>query len=487
MISHIEDLIKYQIDKKTINVRDYIYVKNVLCSLLGENPKNHATPKTISYVASTLNEIVNILKEKGNKYTFLEEERLKETIMNVFASLPSEIENHFYSLYNKNKISATTWFYEFCKNVYYIKQDRIDKNIIYKPQLSDVLLTINLSKPEKDPQEIAAALNNSNTDIYPLCHLCIEHEGYNGNYKYDSRITHRIIKLNLNKHNYYFQYSPYSYYNEHCIVLNEEHTPMFVNKRTINNLLVLCDKFPSYFFGSNADIPYVGGSILTHDHYQGGKFNFPIEKAKITHTFIVGNVTYSVINWHLSTIRLSSNNIDDLINAFDLINTKWLEYNNPKANIISNTLQTRHNAITPIARKKQSIYELDLVLRNNRTTAEYPLGIFHPHSDMWAIKKENIGLIEVMGLAILPARLKEEIETIKKCLLNNEKLSENVIKHESWVKNITTYSKNTIDGLIFEEIGKMFVKCLDYCKVLDNKLLIEFLEGVIKYERTSTK
>ncbi len=361
--------------------------------------------------------------------------------------------------------------------------DRILKNesFNYKSKYGILEVTINLSKPEKDPKSIMLEGKSTSVD-YPKCVLCKENEGFSGNFNRDSRDQLRLLSLELNNEIYYFQYSPYIYYNEHSIILSEEHRPMVINYNTFLNLLQLTKKFKGYFFGSNADLPIVGGSILSHDHYQGGKYSFPIENAKVIKKWNHKGFDLEIINWPLSTIRLKSNNLVKLAEVSNIILNVWINYNNENLDIISHTGATRHNTITPIARYKNNLYEVDLVLRNNRTTKDFPLGIFHPHSDKWHIKKENIGLIEAMGLAILPGRLQNEINLMKDYLINNKTAPE-LSKHKEWLNKLKhkNYQVDTTN-FIKNEIGIVFEKVLEDCGVfkLDNlDSFIYFVEGEI--------
>ena len=478
MIQDIENLIGFAIEKNLIKEQDYHFVKNRLCYMLKADNSLSAKPIRIIYPSQSLDNLIHEVTLQ-RPLTLLEAERLRDSVMNIFVPLPSIINERFYEHYRKNVEDAIRYFYDLSLNAYYIKKDRIDKNISYISRgPRKLIITVNLSKPEKDPRDIRAAATH-NVD-FPKCALCVENEGFQGNDKYDSRINHRLIEIPINGKPYYFHYSPYSYYNEHCIVLSKEHKPMLINHETFTNLLQLLDFFGgNYFFGSNADIPIVGGSILNHDHYQGGRFHFPIEDADVLYDKKIGDVSFEVLDWPLSTIRLRSRNKAALVKYCDLILSNWINYENPEKNIIKMTHNERHNAITPISRKKGEEYEFDLVLRNNRTDSKYELGIFHPHPDVWPIKKENIGLIEVMGLAILPKRLVSEEKDIWEYSLRKGPETEAVKKHKSWFKNVKFTNETELHQGMRDAVAELFEKGLNDCKVLDTDSLIEFLEGVI--------
>lgn len=372
-----------------------------------------------------------------NVSVFISEDNTRNDIYNTngrhgSVGLPSQIEREFWEIYNtKGWGRAVEWYYQLEKRYDYIKTKEIERNIQWEhsSKYGNLQVTINLSKPEKDPKEIAKLLqqsdsispNGENAITKPKCHLCLENEGYQDGVHENMRII-KLPKLLKNDMHWYFQYSPYSYYNEHCIVLGEKHIPMKITHDTFSRLLELIEIFPEYMFGSNTDIPIVGGSILNHDHYQGGRHTFPMDNAKILgtyHTDAYPDLKIEHLKWPLSTLRIKSTNKEQLVSFADKTLQKWIEYSDKKNDIINQTDGVRHNAITPIARKRNNIFELDLVLRNNRTSDEFPDGIFHPHQEYHYIKKENIGLIEVLGLAILPPRLKTDLEAGK---INTEEI-----------------------------------------------------------------
>ena len=326
-------------------------------------------------------------------------------------------------------------------------------------------ITINLSKPEKDPKEIAAQKDKVSTN-YPRCVLCLENEGYKGHANHAARENHRVVRMKIQDEIYGMQYSPYVYYNEHSIFLNETHKPMVVNQTAIENLLEIIDVLPHYFVGSNADLPIVGGSILSHDHYQGGRYQFPIEEAKpVEEVELVDypEVKTSIVRWPLSVLRLKSASKRDLVKAVVHIMDVWEHFSDTDFDIVSHTGETRHNTVTPIARFNDGLYEMDVVLRNNRTTEEYPNGIFHPHPDVHHIKKENIGLIEVMGLAILPPRLVEELQELEDYLLNKKSLTEIAEIHQNWARELKeeSFDEENVNELIQQKVGDKFTRVLE--------------------------
>ena len=471
MKQHIEDLILYALEHMLIDGRDLNYVRNQIYSLLEiEFDGTYPEAKQITYPADALNPILDELVKEG----FIEDDiavrdYMDTKIMNIFSKSPSELENRFFYFYNKKPERGINYLYSYARHTNYIRMDRIAKNKSFSTpsKYGDLHITINLSKPEKDPKNIIKDSQQSST-TYPMCLLCIENEGFPGDLKRDARDQLRLLQVDLKNGPYFFQYSPYIYYNEHAIVINENHIPMRIDQKTFENLLELTDRFQNYFFGSNADLPIVGGSILSHDHYQGGRYTFPIEHAKTLKTWQVQGVSYHILNWPLSTIRLVSENKVELVEHAVKILSAWKKYQNKKLMIVAKTEKTPHQTITPVARHKDGHYELDLILRNNLTTDEFPLGYFHPHQDKWHIKKENIGLIEAMGLAILPARLEKEMMDVKSYLCDGVELPERSEKHSDWVKQIKDkhpYTKENIDRLIEEEIGLVFEHVLEDCGV----------------------
>ena len=410
---------------------------------------------------------------------------LNSKIMGQIIKMPSEVNRIFSEKYKENPELATEFFYDLSQKSNYIRTDRISKNICYKynSKYGALDITINLSKPEKDPKEIALA-RNMPLSSYPKSMLCVENEGYMGRINHPGRQNHRIIKMNLTNEDWYFQYSPYTYYNEHSIVFSKEVRPMKIDKSTFERLLEFVTKFPHYFIGSNADLPIVGGSILTHDHFQAGRYTFAMQTSSKKSIRNIDGVELSVVDWPMSVIRLNSKDIKNIVDVADKILNKWIDYSENE--IISHTDGVRHNTITPIARYENGVYELDLVLRNNKTSEKYPLGIYHPHEEYHNIKKENIGLIEVMGLAVLPSRLKEEMQKIDELLKESKTLDELVTKmnsyeiltkHISWIKRYVN-DENIKNADVYEFVGDTFEKVLEDCKVLDEKNIKEFIESI---------
>jgi UDPglucose--hexose-1-phosphate uridylyltransferase len=383
-------------------------------------------------------------------------------IMDVFTPRPSEINNVFSALHAIDKQAATDYFYNLSQKNNYIKTARTSKNIIWKSNTpyGEFDMTINLSKPEKDPRDIIAQGKKSSTS-YPQCLLCKENVGFYGNASHPGRSNHRIVKMQLNQEEFYLQYSPYVYYNEHSIVLKKEHVPMNVTKDTFVRLFDFIDYLPHYFLGSNAGLPIVGGSILSHEHYQGGRHHFAIEDAKVLATYQVKDVTLKQLYWPLSVVRLESSNRESVIDIANQIYQFWEQYSDEASGIYAFTTAP-HNAITPIARKNGDLYVLDITLRNNLTSEEYPLGIFNPHPENHHIKKENIGLIEVMGLAVLPARLASELPLIKEVILNDLEVPETLEIHRDWIVELKQkYHHQNIDQFLNDAVTLKFVKCIE--------------------------
>ena len=397
-------------------------------------------PEPARYLEPLLDDAVT--RQIVEDYT-QERDLLDARIMDALMPLPSAIIDHFQALKQSSPEQATDWYYKLAQDSHYIRRDRIRKDKRWKHDTPYGVLdmTINLSKPEKDPRAIAAA-RNTQAIGYPLCALCREAEGYDGHANYAGRANHRIIPLDLAGTPYYLQYSPYVYYNEHCIVLNEDHIPMSINRDTFARLAAFVHTLPHYFVGSNADLPIVGGSILSHDHYQGGRYVFAMEVASALETFLIPGYTHtdvSILNWPMSVLRLRAQSTepaheDELLDLADHILSTWRNYSDPAADILHTSDGDPHNTVTPICRLQDGHLELDLVLRNNRTSDEHPLGIFHPHAERHHIKRENIGLIEVMGLAVLPARLLTELEACAESLFTGQDLHDNPLTaaHAHW-------------------------------------------------------
>ncbi len=485
----INRLVNFALQQKLISKEDEIYSINLLLNLLH---LNNFEPQKIEEVLDNPSSILKGILDYAVSRNIIEDSIVERDsfdtkVMNCFMPRPSEVIKTFNDVYDSSPKKATHYYFNLSIASNYIRKDRINKNIIWKTSTpyGDLDLTINLSKPEKDPKDIAKAINTS-ASSYPKCLLCKENEGFSGDFSHPSRDNHRIIPITLNKRPWFLQYSPYTYYNEHCIVLNNHHVPMNISRDSFANLLEFVEKFPHYFLGSNADLPIVGGSILSHDHYQGGCYEFPMEKAPIEKKYkVLGyeDVSLGRVNWPMSVLRLRSSNKESLLNLAHHILSLWRNYSDESVNILSHSGHIPHNTITPIARFNHGQYELDLVLRNNRTTKDYPLGIFHPHEEVHHIKKENIGLIEVMGLAILPSRLKIELDIIRKYLLQGEKhISKDkiVLKHSQWyndmINKYSTFTLENVDNILKNEIGLKFLEVLFHSGVFkrDTKGLAAF-------------
>lgn len=484
MNHQINRLLNFALQKGMIGTDDLYYAANLILDLLKlDEFELEEIDEKLETAQDIIDHILDYAVEKGIISDSVTEKDLFDTrLMNCLMPRPSEVVNKFNTLYNESPEKATDYFYDLSISSNYIRKSRIDKNIKFNHYVKygDIQITINLSKPEKDPKAIAAAKNIKSAN-YPLCLLCKENVGFAGNMKHPARQNHRIIPLDLAGHRYYLQYSPYVYYNEHCIVFNEEHQPMKIDHNTFEHLFAFVDMFPHYMLGSNADLPIVGGSILTHDHYQGGCHHFPMEDAKVIKSYEHDHVQIDMLYWPLSTLRLTSTSKEKIIALADVILEKWIDYSDESLDIIAYTDGVRHNTVTPIARMKDGLYQLDLVLRNNRTTEEYPLGIFHPHAVHHHIKKENIGLIEVMGLAVLPARLKNELEDIKQCLLGNADFdsNESLQKHADWYKYLKNCDYEDIDEFLEVEVTKKFVAVLEDAGVY--KMTDEGIEGFSRF------
>lgn len=483
----INQLIQYALKNNMIDIEDTYYSINLLLDLFKLDSFEKQTVEDAS-----IYEILDSMLEYAIQNHLIEdnitEKDLFDTkIMNCIMPRPSEVVKKFIALHEYNYKKATEYFYKLSIDSNYIRKSRTDKNIKFNHnyKYGDIQISINLSKPEKDPKEIARAKLIKSSG-YPKCLLCKENVGFVGNMNHPARQTHRVIPLTLNDKKYNLQYSPYVYYNEHCIVFNDEHVPMVINKQTFENLFAFIDIFPHYMIGSNADLPIVGGSILTHDHYQGGRHHFPMEAAKVIKEFTIrgfDDIKVEMLYWPLSTLRLTSQKKDDLIELSDKILKAWINYSDESLDIIAYSDNIRHNTVTPIARMKDKCYQIDIVLRNNRTSEQYPLGIFHPHDEHHHIKKENIGLIEVMGLAVLPARLKNELEELKECLLGHKNIDEiqSLDKHRQWYNYLQTldFNQEYIDEMLEIEVTKKFVSVLENAGVY--KMDEKGIEGLTRF------
>ena len=473
----ISRLLHFARQKGLIAPEDEVYAANRLLDVLHvEDYAPEDVDETLETAAPILEWMLDYAAEKGLIEGTTDERDLFDTrIMDCVMPRPSEVVQQFRAHYEESPREATDYYYALSIASNYIRKARIDKNIAWKAatEYGDLDVTINLSKPEKDPRDIAKAKLAKAAD-YPKCLLCRENEGYAGRVNHPARETHRLIPLDLAGHPWFLQYSPYTYYNEHCIVLNSDHVPMVISRETFENLTAFLEIFPHYFAGSNADLPIVGGSILSHDHYQGGRYTFAMERAAVEQEYTFANypqVRAGRVKWPMSTLRLTSSDKDVLVELATAILAAWRTYSDASAEILAET-DAPHNTITPIARRRGTDFEFDLVFRNNRTTAEHPLGLFHPHAEVHHIKKENIGLIEVLGLAILPARLKSEMEQIRAELLRGTADIAGIAdieKHAAWYRSVravhTTVTEGNVDGILRDEIGKVFLEVLTHAGV----------------------
>lgn len=472
----VKKIVTYALGSGLIEESDIVYATNRVLELLCLD--EYEEPETLFSnvdLESTLKELLDYAAEQGlitNDVTG--RDLFDAKIMSVFVPRPSYVIEKFTALYNKSPEAATDYYYKFSCDTDYIRRYRIKKDLKWKSEseYGELDITVNLSKPEKSPEEIAAA-RLAKQSGYPKCLLCPQNEGYAGRRNHPARQNHRIIPVTIDGAQWGLQYSPYVYYNEHCIVFNKKHIPMKIDKSAFKKLFDFVKLFPHYFIGSNADLPIVGGSILSHEHFQGGHYEFAMAKAPIEKTFTVDgfeDVDCGVVKWPMSVIRISGENTERLVELADKILTAWRKYSDEKCFIFAETNGEPHNTITPIARAKNGKYEMDLVLRNNITTEEYPLGVFHPHNELHNIKKENIGLIEVMGLAVLPARLKKEMALLKDAILSGADIKETdaIAKHAEWVGSFKDKyeftEENTMD-ILQKEIGVVFAKVLEHAGV----------------------
>ena len=483
----IKKLVTYGLETGLITEEDKIYTTNELLELLKldeyEEPEEAYTDVDLE---STLGEILDYAAENGllENDSVVYRDLFDTKIMGLLTPRPHEVIRKFQELYAKSPKAATDAYYKFSQDTDYIRRYRIarDRKWVTSTPYGDLDITINLSKPEKDPKAIAAA-KLAKQSGYPKCQLCMENIGYAGRTNHPARQNHRVMPITVNGKPWGFQYSPYVYYNEHCIVFNSEHTPMKIERDTFAKLLDFVRQFPHYFVGSNADLPIVGGSILSHDHFQGGGYEFAMAKAPIETTFAIKgfeDVVTGIVKWPMSVIRLQSADINRLVELADHILAAWRGYTDEEAFIFAETDGEPHNTITPIARKRGELFELDLVLRNNITTEEHPLGVYHPHAELHHIKKENIGLIEVMGLAVLPARLKSELELLAEYMVEGKDIRSNEVleKHADWVEEFSpkyeSFTQENVMDIIQEEVGIVFMKVLECA-------------GVYKYDEKGRK
>ncbi len=471
----IAKLVKYGLDCGLIEQEDKIYTTNRILEILGID--EYEEPKSCEWenLEDILKDILDYACEKGLiSDTQLNRDLFDTKIMSALVPRPSEVISHFDALYAVSPEMATDYYYKLSRDTDYIRRYRVCKDLKWKTEseYGEIDITVNLSKPEKDPKDIAIAATLKQSS-YPQCLLCVENEGYAGRLNHPARQNHRIIPVEIDGKQWGFQYSPYVYYNEHCIVFNSEHTPMKIDEGAFRKLFDFVKLFPHYFVGSNADLPVVGGSILSHEHFQGGNYEFAMAKAETEKTFNFKgyeNLTVGIVKWPMSVIRISGEDITEIVSLSAKILDAWRGYTDEEAFIFAKTDGTPHNTITPIARKRGDKYELDLVLRNNIKTQEHPDGLYHPHKELHNIKKENIGLIEVMGLAVLPSRLKAELAKVEEFILEGKDLSsdESISKHAEWVnsfKDNYEFNSENIDAIVKKEVGKVFVKCLEHAGV----------------------
>ena len=485
----LRKLVCYGREKGFYGERDEIYVTNRLLEIM----QLDETECTENFSDVCLPEVLNALTDNAVSRGLCEDGTVSRDLfdtklMGALLPRPSEVTDKFRELYAVSPRTATDWYYRFSCDSNYIRRDRIARDVKWTAATpyGELDITINLSKPEKDPKAIAAAKNAPQAG-YPKCLLCRECEGYAGRINFPARQNHRVIPLTVNGTPWCMQYSPYVYYNEHCIVFNSKHTPMAINRATFCKLLDFIGQFPHYFVGSNADLPIVGGSILSHDHFQGGNYEFAMAKAPIERSLVFRgfeDVAAGIVKWPMSVIRLQSADTDRLVDLADRILASWRGYTDESAFIFAETAGCPHNTITPIARRRGELYELDLVLRNNITTDEHPLGVFHPHAELHHIKKENIGLIEVMGLAVLPARLKGEMARLSQAMLSGSRIEDDpeLSKHAAWARKIAEkhpdINADNIGGIIKQEIGEVFMNVLT-----DAGVFKPTAEGAAAFER----
>ena len=473
---NIRQLVQYGLQTGLITEADKIYTTNRLLELFRLDELEECSEEvsmSVEELETVLAQMMDyayaqgIMTEKSIVYRDLFDTK----IMSMMVPRPSEVISEFETRYERSPMEATDYFYKLSQDTDYIRRYRIkkDQKWVAATKYGNLDITINLSKPEKDPKAIAAA-KTAKQSGYPKCLLCMENEGYAGRVNHPARQNHRVIPVVINGSRWGFQYSPYVYYNEHCIVFNSQHIPMKIEHDTFCKLFDFVKQFPHYFVGSNADLPIVGGSILSHDHFQGGHYEFAMARAQVERTFTVKgfeDVEAGIVNWPMSVIRISAADSGRLVALADVILSAWRGYSDEAAFIFAETDGEPHNTITPIARKRGEKFELDLVLRNNITTEEHPLGVYHPHANLHHIKKENIGLIEVMGLAVLPARLKDEMEKLEEAILSGADLRKDELleKHADWVEEFLPrypqINKDTLMDIIHTEIGNVFMQVLE--------------------------
>ena len=470
MNAYLEALLAYALDKGLIQPEDKIYAYNRLLELLRLD-EAEGGPAVQLPLEAILDALCDDAARRGLIADDIEARDLFDSaLMGALTPWPHEVRRRFAALYRQDPIAATDWYYRFSQDTNYIRRDRTARDLkwVYSCAYGELDITINLAKPEKDPRAIAAARLAPQAG-YPKCPLCAENEGYAGRRGHPARQNHRVLPLEIAGSPWYWQYSPYVYYNEHCIVFNGEHIPMRIDRAAFVKLLDFVTQFPHYFVGSNADLPIVGGSILSHDHFQGGRYAFAMEKAPeetALHFQGYGDIRAAIVRWPMSVIRLTGPDRRRLAELADKLLLCWRRYTDKAALIYAETAGTPHNTITPIARRRREDYQLDLVLRNNLCTAEYPLGLFHPHPELHHIKKENIGLIEVMGLAVLPSRLKTELAALRDALLQGGDLRADpqLSHHADWAEEILarrSFTAENAEAVLREEVGAVFLRVLE--------------------------
>ena len=473
----IEKLLAYALEKELIQPCEKLWALNTLLEVL-ELDSYTPSGKEVGEVdlPAVLDELMDDAYQRGvmKENSIVYRDLFDTKIMGALTPRPAQVIEKVQALRAEDPQKATNWYYQFSQDTNYIRRDHIAKDMQWKAptEYGELDITINLSKPEKDPKAIAAA-RNLPASAYPRCQLCAENEGYAGRINHPARQNHRIIPVTINDSAWFLQYSPYVYYNEHCIVFNSQHTPMKIEPAAFRKLLDFVKQFPHYFVGSNADLPIVGGSILAHDHFQGGCYTFAMEKAPIETPLTFDgfeNVEAGIVRWPMSVIRLCSADDAELVELASNILAAWRGYTDEDAFIFAETDGEPHNTITPIARMRDGKFELDLVLRNNITTQEHPLGVYHPHEELHHIKKENIGLIEVMGLAVLPARLKEELRLLADALVSGSDIraDERIEKHADWadeLKTRYTFTADNVEDILQKEVGRVFALVLEHAGV----------------------
>ncbi len=467
----IDALVSYAVSVGLMPAEETVYARNALLDAMGETDYVPGTPRTGSdALADVLGELTDEAVERGLLTDSAENRDIFDTkLMNCVTPRPAEVRRVFREKYAESPAQATDWYYKFALDSNYIRRDRLarDKRWVYESAFGALDVTINKAKPEKDPRDIAAA-GKAKASGYPLCALCAENEGYAGRVGHAARANHRLIPLTLGGEPWALQYSPYVYYNEHCIVLSMAHRPMRITEQSFVRLLEFVTQFPHYFVGSNADLPIVGGSILSHDHFQGGHYEFAMAKAPVETPLVFKgfeDVEAGIVKWPMSVLRLTGPDSARIVDLADRILGCWRGYTDEAAVILAETDGVPHNTITPIARRRGASYQLDLVLRNNLTTDEHPLGLYHPHAPLHHIKKENIGLIEVMGLAVLPSRLKAELEELRAALIAGGDLRDtaSLASHAAWaeaLKKQYVFTAENAEAILRQEVGRVFLQVL---------------------------